>query len=90
MYAVLTRVTVNDAEQATKRLHEDVVPRVRETPGLVAGYWVRLEGNQGRSLIVFESEEAANAALDQARAMASGTEFVTFDSVEVCEVVAHT
>ena len=88
MHAVLVRVTINDPEQATKRLQEDVVPRVRQAPGLVAGYWVRLDENRGRSIVVFESEEAAQAAADQVRAMEF--EFVTLDSVDVHEVVAHT
>jgi ribosomal protein L35AE/L33A len=88
MYALLTRVTIDDADQATKRLREDVVPRVRQAPGLVAGYWVRLDGNQGRSIVVFESQEAAQAAAEQVRAMEF--EFVTLDSVDVYEVVAHT
>jgi ribosomal protein L35AE/L33A len=88
MYAVLTRVTINDEEQATRNLQDNVVPRVRQAPGLVAGYWVRLDGNQGRSIVVFESEEAAQAAADQVRAMQF--EFVTLDSVDVLEVVAHT
>lgn len=90
MHAVLTRATINDPEQATKRLREEVVPRVQQAPGLVAGYWVRLDGNQGRSIVVFESEEAANAAADQVRAMASESEAVTIDTVDVYEVVAHT
>jgi hypothetical protein len=88
MHAVLVRVTVNDPEQATKALREQVVPRVREAPGLVAGYWVRLDGNQGRSIVVFESEDAARAAADQVREQTF--EFVTLDSVDVYEVVAHT
>jgi ribosomal protein L35AE/L33A len=88
MHAVLVRVTINDEEQATKTLHEEVVPRVSQAPGLVAGYWVRLDGNKGRSLVVFESEEAARAAADQVRSQTF--EFVTLDSVDVHEVVAHT
>ena len=88
MHAVLVRVTINDPEQATKVLREEVVPRVRQAPGLVAGYWVRLDENQGRSIVVFESEEAANAAADQVRE--TSFEFVTLNSVDVHEVVAHT
>src|SRR5262249_59514204 len=88
MHAVLVRVTIDDPEQATKALRERVVPQVRQAPGLVAGYWVRLDGNQGRSIVVFDSEEAARAVADQVRAMP--TEFVTIDSVDVHEVVAHT
>jgi hypothetical protein len=88
MHAVMVRVTINDPEQATRALREEVVPRVRQAPGLVAGYWVRIEEDQGRSIIVFESEEAANAAADQVRGMSF--EFVTLNSVDVHEVVAHT
>jgi hypothetical protein len=88
MHAVLVRVTINDLEQATRVLNEDVVPQVRQAPGLVAGYWVRLDNEHGRSIIVFETEEAANAAAEQVRGRP--TEFVTIDSVDVLEVVAHT
>jgi len=88
MHAVLVRVTVNDPEQATQKLRDEIVPRVRQAPGLVAGYWVTIDDNQGRSIVVFESEEAANAAADQVRA--GSFEFVTLNSVDVHEVVAHT
>jgi hypothetical protein len=88
MHAVFVRVTINDPERALKALHEEVVPRVSGLPGLVAGYWLRPEANQGRSLVVFESEEAARAAAENVRANAP--EFVTMDTVDVVEVVAHT
>ena len=88
MYAVFTRVTINDPEQAVKALNEEVVPRVSAQPGLVAGYWMRPEAGQGRSLVVFESEEAARAAAEIAQA--NVPEFVTVESVDVVEVIAHT
>jgi hypothetical protein len=88
MHAVMVRVTIKDEAQARKALDEEVVPRVRQAPGLVAGYWVSLGGDQGRSIIVFESEEAARAAAENVRGMTF--EFVTLDSVDVHEVVAHT
>ena len=86
MHAVLIRVTVNDPEPAAQGLREQVVPRTKEMPGFVAGYWVRLGENQGRSIIVFESEEAAKSAAGQ---VDTPGDFVTIDSVEVCEVVAN-
>jgi hypothetical protein len=82
------RVTIKDEEQARKALDEEVVPQVRQAPGLVAGYWVKLDGDQGRSIIVFESEEAAQAAAENVRGMTF--EFVNLDSVDVHVVVAHT
>jgi heme-degrading monooxygenase HmoA len=89
MHAVFSRVTINDdPEAALKRLREEVVPRVSGLPGLVAGYWMRPEANQGRSLIVFESEEAARAAAENMRG--NMPDPVTLDSIDVLEVVAHT
>jgi hypothetical protein len=88
MHAVFSRVTIHDLEPALKHLQEEVVPRVSQAPGLVAGYWMQPEENQGRALIVFESEDAARAAADNARQ--NVPEFVTFDSIDIVEVVAHT
>ena len=85
MHAVVVNVTVNDRDAATSSLHEEVVPRVKQAPGLVAGYWVALPNGKGVSVIVFESEDAARAVAEQVQPPG---DFVTFDSVEVAEVVA--
>jgi hypothetical protein len=66
-------------------LREQVVPRISQAPGCVAGYWTR-KGNSGLSMSVWESEDAANAASGMVRSVAP--EGVTVDSVEVREVVA--
>ena len=85
MHAVVVQVTVNDAEAATAFLNDELVPRVSQAPGFVAGYWVRL-GDNGRSIVVFESEDAANAALENVNRQPG--DFVTVESAEVGEVVA--
>ena len=87
MHAVVVKATVHDFEKGQKVLNEQVVPRVKQAPGLVAGYWTRSD-NQGLSMIVFESEEAARAAAEQARTNAPPSEVVTLDDIEVREVVA--
>ena len=87
MHAVIVRVSISDADKATERLRSDVVPRVKQAPGFVAGYWVRLEGgDQGRGLIVFESEDAARGAVEGIRAIPDEGE-VTIESIDVAEVV---
>jgi heme-degrading monooxygenase HmoA len=85
MPAVLVRVTVDDAS-SEEALRSQVVPRVKEQPGFHAGYWTR-NGNSGVSLVVFDSEDAANAAAEQVRSVAP--QGVTVEGVEVREVVAH-
>ena len=86
MHAVVTRVSIDDPEQATAQLREQVVPRVSQAPGFVAGYWTRKD-NGGLSMIVFESEDAAQAASEQ---IPSGMpDSVTLDDIEIREVVAN-
>ena len=87
MHAVVVRVTINEPEEATRGLREDVVPTVSQAPGFVAGYWTRKEGtDQGLSMVLFESEDAANAAAER---IPSGIpDAVKLDDVEVREVVA--
>jgi len=86
VHAVVVRVRIQDEEAATKALQEQVVPRVSQAPGFIAGYWTRKD-NAGLSMIVFESEDAAQAASKQVQ---SGMpDAVTLDGVEVREVVAN-
>src|SRR4029079_2450377 len=85
MHAVVVRVTISDPEGSERALREQVVPRVSQAPGFVAGYWTRKE-NGGLSMTVWESEEAANTAGELVASMAP--EGVSVDSVEVREVVA--
>jgi hypothetical protein len=87
VHAVVVRVTIKDRESAQKRLDEDVVPRISQAPGFRAGYWTWKE-NTGLSMVIFDSEDAANQASDQARAMVQGIDAVDLENVEVREVVA--
>ena len=89
MHAVLVRVTVNDPEQATQKLRDEIVPRVRQAPGLVAGYWVTIDDNQGRSIVVFESEEAASTVAQMIESQMGADEGVDLQGTEVREVVAN-
>ncbi len=89
MHAVVVNVTINDDEAATTILREQVVPRVKEAPGVVTAYWARAEG-RGGSMIVCESEEAARAVAEQIQSgPPANPDAVTVDSVEVREVVEH-
>jgi hypothetical protein len=87
MHAVLVKVTISDFDSANQMLSQEIVPRVSQAPGFVAGYWIRGEGDQGMSTIVFESEDAANGAAQMIQSQPEG-DAVTLDSVEVREVVA--
>jgi len=85
MHAVVVNVTINDPEGSEAAVREQVVPRVSQAPGFVAGYWTRKD-NSGLSMSVWESESAANIASEMVKSVAPAG--VTIDSVEVREVVA--
>ena len=88
MYAAVVKVTINDLEPATEFLNNEVVPRVSAAPGFVAGYWTRSDaGDNGLSMIIFESEDAAQTAREQLQSV--DPHGVSIDSVEVREVVAN-
>jgi hypothetical protein len=61
---------------------------VAQAPGFVAGHWTRSkDGSNGIGMVVFESQQSAEAASGPVRA--GPTDGVTVDDVEVREVVAH-
>jgi hypothetical protein len=88
MHAVVVQVTIHDPEPATARLRDEIVPRASQAPGFVNGYWLRTGDDKGLSVIVFESEDDAQGAVEMIQA-APRTDDATLDSVDVREVVAH-
>lgn len=92
MYANLIDVRIDmDFDEALKGLHEEVLPQVKQAPGLVAGYWMRPgdNDNEGRSVVVFETEQQARAAAQMVQEGGAPMQGVTITRVETREVVAH-
>jgi heme-degrading monooxygenase HmoA len=83
MHAVVNHVTINDEAAATAALESEVIPRIKQMPGFVGAYFVRLDGGKGVSVVAWASEEAARTAAEQVQPPGPA---VTFDSVEVGEV----
>jgi hypothetical protein len=86
MHAVVVKVTINDREAAERALNQQLVPRVSQVPGFVAGYWT-IKDDTGLTMIIFESEDAANAMSEMARSVVPDA--MSLDDVEVREVAAH-
>src|SRR5438876_4214485 len=47
MHAVLVSVKIHDTDRARQELTEQVVPRVSQAPGFIAGYWFEPAGDPG-------------------------------------------
>lgn len=92
MHAVIGAVDIDSsrAAEAETMLRETLVPMIKQMRGFVSGTWARsADGSQGRSMILFESEDAAkDAAKTVTEGPPSGAP-VTFVSVDVFEVVAQ-
>lgn len=92
MHALVGAVEIDSSRgaEAEALLNETLVPMIRQMTGFVSGTWARsVDGTQGRSIILFESEDAAGAA---AKAAAEGPPPgapVTFVSADVFVVVAQ-
>jgi len=91
MYAVIVNVSIapGQFEASQKALREQVVPRVKQAPGLVKGFWtVRDDSTQGTSMAVFRTKQDAESAIAMIRT-SPPPPGVTLNSVELREVIAE-
>ena len=64
-HALVTQVDLGgqDPAEAEKLLNEQVIPAVKGLPGFDRGVWLRsADGSTGMAIVVFDSEEQAEAA----------------------------
>lgn len=61
MYAALVRLTIDETEApaAARAFSDRILPEIQAIEGLVAGYWVDPEDEEGFGFVVFESKEQA-------------------------------
>ena len=90
MHALVIEVDIEPGREddGIAYLHSDVLPAMKQTPGLVSGYWLASAGGQGLTMLLFENENAAKATA-QALDGAPRVEFATVGKVELRDVVAH-
>ena len=70
MHVALMHLTIDPAQAtaASAAFTNQILPRVRAAPGLVAGYWVDPVDRQGFGFLLFETEEQALTATPPATA----------------------
>src|SRR3954470_2294259 len=86
MYACLATVSITDYEHARRVLHDDVLPTVSDIPGFVSGHWLAPVDGKGLEILIFETEDEAQAMATQLPPGRQVNEFVTVESIEVREV----
>jgi hypothetical protein len=93
MFAVIGNAQIDPdrVEEAVSILEERLLPRVKAMGGFVSATWTRsLDDKNGTSMVLFETEAAANAAVEAAKEMAPPPEApLTFVDFRVVRVVAQ-
>ena len=91
MYAIVgtSDIDASRGEEATQLLTNGLLPGISQAPGFVSATIVRsADGTGGRSMVVFETEEAAKAVAARAPEMMPADSPITLVSLEIMEVVA--
>ena len=71
-----------------QHIQANVLPRARQAPGIVSGFWMTDMAGATLNVMVFESEDAARSALEPVRT-APRPPWMQVESADVCEVLAH-
>ncbi len=90
MHAVVVEVNIEAGreDEGIAYLHANVLPDMKQVPGLVSGYWLASKEGQGLTVLVFDDEEAAQATAG-GLARAPRPDFATLGKIEVRDVVAR-
>lgn len=61
---VVSEIDATRGAEAETMLKNGLAPRIKQAPGFVSGTWaLSADGKEGRSMVVFETEESARTAL---------------------------
>ena len=88
MYAIVGASKLKPG--ATPEVTRNILNGLRGSPGFISGAiaW-STDGERGRSMFLFETEDTAKAALERALSSMPADAPLEIESTEVCEVVAH-
>ena len=76
-------------EEGVQFLEADVLPLLKDIPGLVGGYWLATKDSESLAVVLFENEEAAKQMAEVGLRQAPPPPGATLGDMEVREVIAH-
>ena len=90
MYAgvVRERGQADQINTSGQHVQANVLPRARQAPGIVSGFWMTDMAGATLNVMVFESEDAARSALEPVRT-APRPPSMQVEGADVYEVLAH-
>ena len=78
-----------NGEEGLKFLESDVLPQLRQVPGVVGGYWLATKDAESLAVVLFDNEEAAKQMAEVGLPQAPPPPGATLGDIEVREVIAH-
>jgi hypothetical protein len=85
---VSPRGQANQINTSGQHVRANVLPRARQAPGIVSGFWMTDMAGTTLNVMVFESEDAARSVLEPVRT-APRPPWMQVESADVYEVLAH-
>ena len=76
-------------EEGVEYLEKDVIPLLKDVPGLVGGYWLATKDSESLAVVLFDDEEAARQMAEVGLRQAPPHPGATLTDIEVREVIAH-
>ena len=92
MHALFVTATIDPDRNEEEGLHflkDDVLPMLKDIPGLVGGYWLATKDSESLAVVLFENKEAAKQMADIGLPQAPPAPGATFRDAELREVIAH-
>ena len=76
-------------EEGVRFLEADVLPQLKQLPGVVGGYWLATKDSESLAVVLFDSENAAKQMAEVGLPQAPPAPGATLGDIELREVIAH-
>ena len=76
-------------EEGVRFLQSDVLPQLKQLPGVVGGYWLETRDSESLAVVLFDNEDAARQMAEVGLPQAPPPPGATLGTIEMREVIAH-
>lgn len=76
-------------EEGLRFLRSDVLPQLKQFPGVVGGYWLATKDAESLAVVLFDNEDAARQMAEVGLPQAPPPPGATLGTIELREVIAH-
>jgi len=76
-------------EEALSFLEKEVLPQLKQFPGVVGGYWLATKDSESLAVVLFDNEDSAKQMAEVGLPQAPPPPGATLGNIEVREVIAH-